>query len=467
MVVAEIKPFWVDEWRVVYNLKFKTAAQLWGPMDFMQQFPRVYLTLVKWFTSAFDYSYFSLRFPAWLAGVGALLLSYKMMHRLFAKECWYRYLFVMIIVSSYTFTEYYVQTKHYTMDILLSVAALWQLTELMKVQERGMKMAQYMLLCGSFVVFPFFSYTYPVAIAPVFAVIFLRSVLPGGRQRLLMTWLPLMLSAISIGIFYVVDVKQLMADKGMQAWWGHLMMAKGFSLYDFCYNLFNLFAETGSGLLFWILFGIVGLAGLCYGIYTSAVHLRKGYDSRESIVLYSTVLIVLVLVLGVAGKLPVGEPRLNAFVIPSIAILMITVFDKLINTRWGKVAAVLPVLFYAGVTGNIYTTAINTVASPVVAKRLQTYKATESALAIAEAGKLPILITPGVAFPYDTTQNLPFYNTVPGDWVIKTFPGYKVGAALPVVGINDTSEWPKAIMQMSATSAMAGDGLHYRIVRRP
>ena len=55
LVLAQIKPFWVDEWFIIYNLKTKNAAALFGQLEFMQQFPRVYLVLLKSFTSFFNY----------------------------------------------------------------------------------------------------------------------------------------------------------------------------------------------------------------------------------------------------------------------------------------------------------------------------------------------------------------------------------------------------------------------------
>lgn len=36
-------PFWIDEWLLLDNLKFKSQARLWGALEHTQQFPRVYL----------------------------------------------------------------------------------------------------------------------------------------------------------------------------------------------------------------------------------------------------------------------------------------------------------------------------------------------------------------------------------------------------------------------------------------
>ena len=81
---------------------------------------------------------------------------------------------------------------------------------------------------------------------------------------------------------------------------------------------------------------------------------------------------------------------------------------------------------------------------------------------------MPILITPGVAFPYDTTGNLPFNGTVPGDWVLKTFPAYKVGENIPVFAINCLGDLSKSMKTLPPhiTTVLAGDGSSFHIIRR-
>lgn len=157
MVIAQVKPFWVDEWRVIYNLKYKTPAMLWGPLDFLQQFPRVYLEIIKAFTDLFGYSYIALRLPSWVIGTFTIIFCYRLMNRIYGKNHFNRFLFVMILVSACTFTDYYVQIKQYTMDILLSLAALWQFIEILRLKgEKLTNNRRYFLLCASFLVVPFF-----------------------------------------------------------------------------------------------------------------------------------------------------------------------------------------------------------------------------------------------------------------------------------------------------------------------
>src|ERR1043165_4610043 len=63
MAMLPIRPFWNDEWRLTYNIKFKSFEGLWGRLSLLQQCPRVYLSVLKKIAAFFDYSYTSLRLP--------------------------------------------------------------------------------------------------------------------------------------------------------------------------------------------------------------------------------------------------------------------------------------------------------------------------------------------------------------------------------------------------------------------
>lgn len=479
LVIAQIKPFWVDEWRVIYNLKFKTAATIWGPLDYMQQFPRVYIEMIKAFTSRFDYSYFTLRLPSYLVGTFTIFFCYRLMNRIYKPGHFNRFLFVMILISCSTFTEYFVQIKQYTMDILLSLVAIWQMIELIELNsDTLLRKKRYFLLCATLLIVPFFSYTYPIAIAPAFVVIFAQSIFllknktgnENKRRVLLLKWFPLLLSAISISVFYIIDVRQLMHDENMHQFWQYLLLDKSFNWQSFFVNCYMLFAEIGAGFVFWFIFGVVGIISFIYGIRNSAKDLfKKMPGNSELIRLYSVTLIILAIALSAAGKFPLGEPRLNAFTIPAISILIIHFLDSFSrNSGKMNLAKVISVVLYAGVIGNIYTTFFASITGPVYARKMDIYKSTETAIVMAQAKKLPIFITPEVAYPYDKTQNFPFKTTIPGDWVLKTFPAYKVGENVQVIAINDMNALKETIDQLPPhiTEAIVGDGRTFQIIKR-
>ena len=474
-VVAEIRPFWVDEWRIIYNLKFKTAAQLWGPLDFMQQFPRAYITPIKWFTARFNYSYTALRLPSYLVGLSVIIFCYRLMNRLYNRNQFNRFLFVLVLISCSTFTDYFVEIKQYTMELLLSLVALWQLTELLEINTAiPLRKSRYLLLCASFLAVPLFSYSYPVAIAPVFMVVFVQYIcVPRNANTsgkiLFLKFFPLLLCAISISIFYLVDASQLLHDQNMHKFWGHLLMDGGFSWRSFFINFYMLFAEVGSGFVFWYLFGIFGIASFIFGINRALNSKYRGSDNSVFIRLYSVGLLLLAIALFAAGKLPLGEPRLNAFTIPAISILLIHFFDFLAaRGAKGRFTKILATLFYVGLIGNIYTTFFASFTGSGYTRKMAIYTATEAAITLAEAKNLPIFVTPGVAYPYEKTKNLPYETTIPGDWVLKTFPAYKVADGIPVVAIDSLAEVSAATRRLPASSnaVIAGDGISYKIITR-
>ena len=273
MAFFPIRPFWNDEWRLIYNLKFKNVSQLWGTLDLLQQCPRVYLTALKQITSYFDYNYISLRVPALVIGVASIFVIFHLKKKIYSGSGVYGYLFILILISSQTFTDYLVQVKQYEMEILLCLLALWQLMALLEICEEGPgNKYKYLLLCFSFLVAPFFSYTYPIAIAPIIPVIILSSVISlKNKQRnktqfLLSLYLPLVIVSVSIVIFYFIDVKQLMADNRMYLSYRR-MLGHGKGENHFIEYFWNLFALVGSGFIFEIIFGMLGIASFFYGIY--------------------------------------------------------------------------------------------------------------------------------------------------------------------------------------------------------
>ncbi len=140
----EIKPFWLDEWNVIYNLKTKTYAQLGGKLDYGQQFPRVYLQIIKYITQPFDYSYTSLRLPSFVVHVSGLIFCYILSGRIFGKQNAYRFFWLFIYASYSTSVEYFVQTKQYTMEMLLALVALWQLLELLNTGAKNIRFTRYL-----------------------------------------------------------------------------------------------------------------------------------------------------------------------------------------------------------------------------------------------------------------------------------------------------------------------------------
>ncbi len=499
VVAARLIPFGVDEWRLIYNIKFKNAAELLGPLDFVQQFPRTYLEVIKSFSGAFDYSYFSLRLLPFTAGAGCILFSYRLMQKMYKEDQPSRYLFVLLLIGSPAFFEYIIQVKQYTMDILLSLVALRQLLALHdiatgKKQDTG----AYLLLCISFLAAPFLSYTYSIVVVPVIGVAMLHCVqlvrnnTAGLKPVLLRMWLPIVCLLVAIGVFYKLDAAQLLKDDKMHFYWRYMMMQDGFDIVLLGKALYNLFALGGSGLVFEIIAGGMSIVGIGIALAHCIGSLRKKEWLAEDYVMwYSAGLVALVLVLFTLGKLPIGERRLNSFILPVTGVLIIGVIGRMKQavalSKWGEGLVVLLVL---ASVGSVVSSPVNELTSDKRRNTLLIYEHTEKAIEIATAKHLPLFITPGIASPYQQIINYPHTNVVatelcvlpgsrdaacgslgdniPGDWILKTFPAYKVTSHLPVYAIGAMADVPACMQQLppGVTSVMAGDGINFSEVKR-
>ena len=475
-VSMEIKPFWVDEWFIIDNLKSKDVPALFGQLHFLQQFPRVYLAILKVFTSFFNYSYFSLRLPSFIMGFASILLAWNIMKRLYPAPTFTRYLFMAMIVASSTFLEYFAEMKQYQMDIFLSLVALWQLFELLRIRLNQVYLFRYLLLCTSFIIVPYFSYTYPIAIALVYLLIFFRSVNITKRREatdkkavlLILSWAPLVLGVISITLFYLLDVRRLVNDKIMYDRWDFVMVSGQRRFLSFAENGYKLFSQAGSGLLFETLLGMLGVMSLFYGLVSAIKRLRSKDSSDELLlVIYSCIVLLATLILLFTRKLPCN-PRLNAYTLPSIAILIIYFFNKvLLNGARRRAWVVLPALLLFGVTGNVYATYINYFISPVHKKQQQIYDASAQAVRQAQNQGFPIMITPDISYPYQ--QAVQDAGTPdPAVWVLKTLPAYNVTLNIPVYAIADTQQARIALAALPASvkAVVAGNGVNFTVIKR-
>ena len=191
---------------------------------------------------------------------------------------------VLMLVSCGTFTEYFVEIKQYTMDLLLSVLGLWQVKKLLMAGDGKRDALWYFLLCLSLLICPFFSYTYPIVMAPAFVVILVQNIqnwrkrkgAGGSVKNIVLQWIPLFLCTFSITIFYLKDAYMPGADRDMHAFWAHLMMEDGFDPAKFFVNFFHFFAQAGSGFAFWWLFGIFCTMSFGYGLYKTIKDMMAG-----------------------------------------------------------------------------------------------------------------------------------------------------------------------------------------------
>ncbi len=280
--------------------------------------------------------------------------------------------------------------------------------------------------------------------------------------------LPLLLCAISIYFFYLHDVKQVMADPGMKDFWGFAYM-HGFEPGKFAINVYQIFSEVGSGDLFAIIFGIVGLSAFFFTIWRTVTSVTKGFpNENEYIRCYAILMIIVVLSLFSAGVLPI-ESRLIAFTIPSILVMIIYLLHHMHQTVKLRLASIIiATILYLGVTGNVFTTYITEMYGSEHYKKLTIYRNTEKAIIYAQAHNMPILITPYISYPYENSWDYPSHDMLPGNWILKAYPAYNARQALPVYPIPTLANAGKCFITLppQIQQVMAGDGNTYHILVR-
>ncbi|HRO42649.1 MAG TPA: glycosyltransferase family 39 protein [Flavipsychrobacter sp.] len=484
-VLFPIRPFWNDEWRLIYNIKFKDYEALWGRLDLLQECPRVYLSLLKFISSNFDYSYTSLRMPPFIIGVASVFLLFYLQRKFFPRRQALHYLFILILVSSQTFTDYLTQVKQYEMDIFLCLVALWQLFVLLEISREGIKnRLQYALVCIIFWAVPYLSYTYPIVVAPIYPVILLASFsktnFPGNRIRHFSSlYAPLVLAALSILAFYLVDVQHVMSDKNMYD--SYLKVYYDGGKPNVFQNFWNLFALIGSGFLFEVIFGVLGIAGFGYAAYRILRKKINTFTLLDYFTVYALALLVLVLCLLFTGKIVGGVARLTAYTVPSISILIITLLEDL-RAKYGfvKLSKGIAAVLFIGLAGNIITSCINTFTYSEYKRRITTYLHTAKALKEARLRNVPFLYTDGVcgdqwevAAPVPgtisrytiTPRQIAGADTVAAEVIVKVNPEYKVWDSIPLYYMPDSKWMAEYVKQLpdSLQRAMVGDGINYQI----
>ena len=445
--VAAIQPFWLDEWFIIQNLKFRDSAALWGKLEYMQQFPRLYLQAIKVISGTFNYSYSSLRLPSFIVHSAGVILSLSLGRKLFKGYAPAVFTFVLIYISFKTSLDYFVQVKQYTMEMFLGLVAIWQLISIHQILNRErLSVPHWAMLYMSMAVVTFFSYTYPITAVAMLYIIIMRRVMKqqDPAQDKYNPHIPalIVLSVAGIALFYIYDVMYVMHDTGMQEYWKDFIMKDGFSFRLFFGNIFKLFAHQGAGALFEIIFGILGIAGWVLGIY----QFRKNVKSSEPLdimVAFATVVVVAMVVLFALSKLPLGAHRLNAFATPMLALLSINFLLWVQENAKMKTAVsiILSILLLA-LAGNVFSSVIKNMTSEHNKKKQGIYDRVSSCILSAQDKKLPIVAHRGIAFPSDVT----------GDWVLETFPAYDVRSRLPVLAV-DRREDAEALMQAQKISA--------------
>ena len=245
----------------------------------------------------------------------------------------------------------------------------------------------------------------------------------------------------------MIDVSKVMQDEGMQAYWQDFLAtgdSKGLVILT---NIYKLFAHIGSGGLFEVVFGILGITGGVHSIIKLKSNITSGKPLRTAAV-YTSVMVLLAIVLYIAGKLPLGAHRLNAFATAPLGLLALYTIDSLQKLPKGKVIqnTIYPVLV-AGLAGNVFSSYNNEYKSEEYKKKLRIYNNASNAIVNAQQRNVPLLVNRELIYPHDN-------HGIEADWAVKTLPVYRANSNIAVYPANNEAEIQQVMTNNNLSAAI-------------
>lgn len=271
--LINLKGFWLDEWFILYNIKFHSYSGLFNNLFYSQQFPRVYLSIVKFIAEVFNYNYFSIRvFPFLFQVVNIFLVYFLISKIVFSSDKLKALLFVLFFLSFHTTFFYFSQLKAYTADIFYAFMSIWYFCYLsrnyniLNISSVGYIGMLFFIFSGLFL-----SYTFPIVFAPILIFFFLTSLSEArNRQLSLKSVLPVVVFIAALVLSYFTDLRFVLSDKGQY---------QNFNMYVMNYGSISQLVKGFSNVLW---------------LFTSMFFFDKAYNSYFLMLLYFVKIIILV-----------------------------------------------------------------------------------------------------------------------------------------------------------------------------
>jgi hypothetical protein len=458
LVLFEMRAFWLDEWFIIANLKSHTSLELWGQLDHSQQFPRLYLQILKWVSEAGHYSYTALRLVPFLVYLISLPLAWWVANFLFPDARWKVWTTFLLFLSYPTALHYSIQVKAYTMEMLAGIAALAQYGLWFRFLRSG-KINGWILalsLMGALLL-PFLSYSYPMALAPLLV----HLVWTSRSRKAAMGLLALHLAGLAGAWFS--DIHQVLADTTMKSYWADKM----FRAWDpeswkrLFPNLFDFLRVAGNGYAVQVVLGLLLLAGIfrCLKIKRfSEVFLLDGPNPRPFAFMAQGLGVAVLFFL--MGKYPLGESRLNciwAFSFAALAVHGLGWLEKLKISSW-LIPSLLGLLSLNAVV-NFYMAGVEKVTGKDAdTYDLKAYQNIKMGLELAYRENLPVLCLPNLA-------SRRFQEAHPEtDWIVRTNPAYIVEKPLILIPLTDPLSWKKVLHGQKVRKAVWLSGEEVKVV---
>jgi hypothetical protein len=399
--IIRMKPFWLDEWFIIYNLKFREiGSYFFGRLAWNQGFPRAYLAFIKSFSQVFSYNYLSLIVIPFIVQLLCIVFFWKVAENIiFRGEKLKGYMIVLVFLSYQTTIIYFTQVKPYSMEMFCTLLALWQF----RVFNGYFKTSQISdfhvwTATGVFLVAPFLSHTYPIIATPLILGLIITFIFAGGNTSRAKILVPLVFFTGAVITVYYIDIKSTVYSQTSTGYWDIYMVSYDNlmlfvpRLLNRFYNLMTLnyiavfspldrvYRETGQENIHYVIYfvkiafffipssvGLITIILKTINNYTDRFRREKSlikafkiasFSESFSIGTFFLILFFTVWVLYFLNFLPIAQKRLNYFCVPMIGYFWLEGFSffkankKKLFCAFGNIALafyVIHLFLFAGI----------------------------------------------------------------------------------------------------------------------
>lgn len=427
----QMKAFWLDEWFILYNLKYKSYTELFDNLFYIQQFPRLYLVIIKFIAEITNYNYFALRFmPTIMQLINIMFVTFVIRKIIFKKNNFQSFIFLLFFLSFQVTIIYFTQLKQYTMEMFFSLLSVYFYFYLSKKYEEIKIMSpSYLLILVGIFLGSFFSYTFPITITPLLFILFITTIYNFKNKKIyLKTIFPILVFLIALTINYFTDLQFVLNSDAQYGNFNEYLMNYNnlksiiYGFYNiirlFAYNFtyspqnydiaFVIFLHTTKVLI--ILLTTIGLFKILFEqLDKIKLHKEKYLKSlsiykKPDISIYFLGLFIITIILYLAQKLPLGQARINYFAFLFTTYFMITgLFFLIKKVKYIKYILVPIVLFATifQISRNYYREFENK--NLIFDQKI--YKNVGSAIINAQNTDLPIIVNNNEFYPASIMQD--------------------------------------------------------------
>lgn len=449
------KAFWLDEWFLLYNIKFRTYAGLFSNLDYIQQIPRVYLALLKYCAETFNYSYYSLRaIPTLVQGANIYLICFFVSKILFREGGYKRYLFITLFISYHSSLFYFSQFKQYSMEMFITILCFLSFNYFSKPNKLRRSLGITWILTGIlFITGPLLSYSFPIVAAPVILFLSLAIILQEIDFKTRLRY-SLLISAFVIGLSlsWFTDLRFVLFDKSQYGNFSENIMnyssLTGWenALHSFIWLLTSIFFFDRSypliGMILLYLLKALTFTLVSCGI---VVEVRRLFFNKRLLAWLRTLsmnnspssgtyflgILMATLTLFAIKILPVGAHRLTYYCVLPLAYFFVIGLAEVLNYKTKFNISLIPCALFIGLFPALRSS-LNEFKNENLNFDQRIYNNVGEAIKLARMENLPIVVRKNTFYPESIMEEQEIL-------IIKAHHLYKPRDSLKVVQLNDSS----------------------------